>query len=111
MLPVQDSSGRYVGVITARAVAEAVIDADDVGRPVSDVAELPEPVYEDQCIAEAVSALDRSGYTAMPVVSRESCTVLGWMNYQAALRPNATAVSARSVILESDTQPNWSRSG
>ncbi len=84
VLPVLDAAGDYVGVVTARVVAEALADGRHDADPASLVLELPLEVRRDDQLAQAIEALDRSGCAAIPVL--EVNRVVGWISYRVALR-------------------------
>lgn len=89
VLPVAGRDGAYVGVVTARAVAEALAD----GRHDDDAAglavELPVTLRAGQTLDAALSALDASGCAAIPVLGdgpEDRDRVIGWIDYSACLR-------------------------
>ena len=82
LVPVVDREGRYVGVVTARAVAEARQDdpVDAGERTIADLVELPRPVPADADVAAAVHALVGAGAAGLPVVDRMDGTrLVGWV--------------------------------
>jgi CIC family chloride channel protein len=83
VLPVADGSD-YLGVITARAVAEAVSGGDNDTRPAELLLELPVTVSEQDHVDEAIRALDGSGLGALPVLGPEG-RLVGWFDYRQAL--------------------------
>ncbi|XIG72848.1 chloride channel protein (plasmid) [Streptomyces sp. SGAir0957] len=86
-LPVHDPSGAYLGVITARAVAEALAEQPD-GAPtvVGDLAETPTRVTTDQQLATALHALLSATGTGLPVLAADRGEPVGWLSHQGALR-------------------------
>lgn len=85
VLPVTRDDGTYLGVVTARAVSEALADGRHEAAPAHLLVELPSPIREDTDVADAVAALDTSDCGALPVFATEGVDVVGWFDYQAAL--------------------------
>ncbi|TDU83269.1 CIC family chloride channel protein [Kribbella voronezhensis] len=83
VLPVLDAEGEYVGVVTARVVAEALADGRHDADPASLALELPVEVGEDDHLDQAIEALDRSGCAAVPVLT--AGRIAGWISYRTAL--------------------------
>ncbi|WP_221176402.1 chloride channel protein [Nocardioides marmorisolisilvae] len=85
VLPVSDRSGGYAGVVTARAVSEAISDGRHDTSPVDLVIELPVAVRVTDPLDVGIQALDRSGCGAIPVLSGTGTDAVGWFDYQIAL--------------------------
>ncbi|HET9128630.1 MAG TPA: chloride channel protein [Propionibacteriaceae bacterium] len=85
VLPVVDGEGRYVGTVSARAVAEALADGEHDEESVSTVAELPPALHAGDPLAAAIEALDASGGSAVPVLDADDHAVVGWLTHQSAL--------------------------
>jgi CIC family chloride channel protein len=88
-LPVLDRNGAYRGVLTARALAEALAEDEQQDVPVASLAQYPPPVTTDTPIERALDAL-QSSHTPMPVLDPSHTTLLGWLSHQRvliALRP------------------------
>ena len=85
VLPVVDHEGRYVGTVTARAVAEALADGGHDEQPVAMVAELPPALHAADPLGTAIEALDASGVSAVPVLGDQDEAVVGWLTNQSAL--------------------------
>ncbi|WP_329001028.1 chloride channel protein [Kribbella sp. NBC_00709] len=83
VLPVLDDGGEYVGIVTARVVAEALADGRHDAAPASLVLELPILVRPEDHLDQAIEALDRSGCAAVPVL--ESKRLVGWISYRKTL--------------------------
>ncbi|MEP6855041.1 MAG: chloride channel protein [Pedococcus sp.] len=98
VLPVCGPGGRYLGVVTSRAVAEALADGRHDRDLVSDVVEFPPTVSEADRLQEGIVALDISGGAALPVFDPAHEQVLGWLTLRAAL----AAVEPRSPESEED---------
>ncbi len=86
-LPVVDATGRYVGTVTARSVAEALAEEPGAAPTrVGQVAELPTAVTADQPLAQALHALLSAGGTGVPVLDPGHGSPVGWLSHQSALR-------------------------
>lgn len=83
VLPVVGEDGEYVGVVTARVVAEALADGRHDTAPAALVLELPLVVRTEDHLDQAIEALDRSGCPALPVF--DSGRLAGWLSYTTAL--------------------------
>lgn len=95
VLPVIDADGEYVGVVTARVVAEALADGRHDAAPASLVLELPLEVRTEDHLDEAIEALDRSGCAAVPVF--ESKGLAGRISYAMALKAMPARYGAAPV--------------
>ncbi|WP_329311175.1 chloride channel protein [Streptomyces sp. NBC_01262] len=88
-LPVTTPDGRYLGVITARAVAEALAapDIDTAGAPVAagDLAEVPHSVTPGMPLAAALHALVVADGSGLPVLDDHRDAPVGWITHQAIL--------------------------
>ncbi|MEU8836573.1 chloride channel protein [Streptomyces sp900116325] len=86
-LPVIDTTGQFVGTVTAQSVAEALAE-EPGGAPtrVGQLAEPPPPVMTDQTLAHALHALLSAGGTGVPVLDPEHGKPVGWLSHQSALR-------------------------
>jgi CIC family chloride channel protein len=88
-LPVVDPAGRYRGIVTARAIADALADGrhDDVA--IVAVTELPPVVRTDDRLQDTLDALENAR-GPVPVVDSTASNLVGWLTHQdvlAALRP------------------------
>ncbi|MCZ0984758.1 chloride channel protein [Streptomyces diastatochromogenes] len=91
-LPVVDDAGKYLGVVTAQAVAEALAEQPDVTpSTVGQLAEPPAPVTTDQPLAQALHALLSAAGTGLPVLDTNQGKLVGWLSHQSALRSVHTA--------------------
>ncbi len=91
-LPVVDDAGKYLGVVTAQAVAEALAEQPDVTpSTVGQLAEPPAPVTTDQPLAQALHALLSAAGTGLPVLDTNQGKPVGWLSHQSALRAVHTA--------------------
>ncbi|WP_420038027.1 chloride channel protein [Streptomyces sp. cg28] len=86
-LPVHDLSHAYVGIVTARAVAEALAEQPD-GAPAraGDLAESVPRVTVDQRLATALHTLLSATGTGLPVLDPDDGAPVGWLTHQGALR-------------------------
>ncbi|WP_405562142.1 chloride channel protein [Streptomyces sp. NBC_01180] len=89
-LPVIDADDRYVGTVTARAVAEALAETPDgeAGAPATagDLAELPPRLRSDMPLSAALHALVSAPGTGLPVLDADRDAPVGWITHQSALR-------------------------
>ncbi|MDF3301723.1 chloride channel protein [Streptomyces tropicalis] len=86
-LPMIDDSGRYIGVVTAQAVAEALAEQPDAApATVGRLAEPPAHVTTEQPLAQALHTLLSAAGTGVPVLDAERGTPVGWLSHQSALR-------------------------
>ncbi|MGY1437174.1 chloride channel protein [Streptomyces reniochalinae] len=90
VLPVLDTEDRYLGVLTARTVTEALSEpVDEAAHPavtVRDLAESPRPVTADTRLGSALHALVNSPGTGLPVLGADRTRLVGWLTHQSALR-------------------------
>lgn len=85
VLPVVDR-GRLLGVVSARAVSEALADdTESSDITVGHLAELPPPVTSGTVLADALESLVTSDATGIPVIDADH-QLLGWLTHQAVLR-------------------------
>ncbi|MEU2551423.1 chloride channel protein [Streptomyces sp. NPDC013313] len=86
-LPVVDDVGDYVGVITAEAVAEALMEQPEAApASIGRLAEPPTPVTTDQTLTHAVHVLLTSAGAGLPVLDPGRSRPVGWLSYRSALR-------------------------
>lgn len=86
VLPLANAQGRYVGVVTARAVAEALADGQHDIDPAELLVELPITLREDDQLDQAIEALDGSGISAIPVLAAQGDQPVGWIDIRDTLR-------------------------
>ncbi|MFE0631156.1 chloride channel protein [Streptomyces sp. NPDC058864] len=93
-LPVTDCDGQYHGVVTARAVAEALAvartDVSQSAATVRDLTEMPQAVTDRTPLSAALHALITSDGTGLPVLEHGSGRPVGWITHQAVLGVTAT---------------------
>ncbi|MFE2436327.1 CBS domain-containing protein [Streptomyces sp. NPDC048405] len=86
-LPVRDPEGAYLGIVTARAVTEALAEQPDGAPAVTgDLVEMPPCVTADQQLAHALHPLLSASGTGLPVLDAERDEPVGWLSHQGALR-------------------------
>ncbi|MGA5128217.1 chloride channel protein [Streptomyces olivoreticuli] len=90
VLPVVGSSGRYLGIVTARKVAQALAkpaDNDGLEPPptAGQLAEYPAPVTADMPLSAALHALVSSPGTVLPVLDQGHTRLIGWLTQHTAL--------------------------
>ena len=86
VLPLANEQGKYIGVVTARAVAEALADGQDAIDPAKLLVELPVTLRENDQLDQAIEALDGSGISAIPVLAAEGDQPVGWIDIRDTLR-------------------------
>lgn len=86
-LPVRDPEGAYLGIVTARAVTEALTEQPD-GAPstTGDLVEMPPRVTTDQQLVHALQPLLSASGTGLPVLDAGRDEPVGWLSHQGALR-------------------------
>jgi len=85
VLPVANLDGSYLGILTARAVAEALADGEHDTERAAIMTELPARLQEDDTVETAVQALNLSGCGGIPVFGAEGHEPVGWLTYRDAL--------------------------
>ena len=83
-LPVLDSGGSYRGVLTARAVADALADGRHDRTLARDFAELPDSVKSDDRLEATLDALE-SSRGPIPVLTPDGASLVGWLTHQSVL--------------------------
>ena len=85
LLPVTDDAGRYVGIVTARTVADTLADGEHDTTTVGHVVELVTPVHVGQHLDATLPALDSSASAAIPVLDPTGANLVGWLTHQRVL--------------------------
>ncbi len=86
VLPVKNVDGSYLGILTARAVAEALADGHHDTERAAIITELPAHVHEGDTLEEAVHALNLSGCGGIPIFAKGGGgDPVGWVTYRDAL--------------------------
>jgi CIC family chloride channel protein len=83
-LPVVDGSG-YLGVVTARAVADTLADGQHDTAIVASIVERPTAVRADQHLDAALDVLETVVAFAIPVLDSTGDDVIGWLTHQNVL--------------------------
>jgi CIC family chloride channel protein len=91
VLPVTNEDGHYVGIVTARVVAEALADGRHDQSPASLVLESAATVKADAKLGQVIEALDLTGTAAIPVLDEKGDGVIGWVDYARTLRALRTS--------------------
>jgi CIC family chloride channel protein len=84
ILPVLALTGDYLGVVTARGVADALADGRHDAAAAALVTEIPTTIGESDSLESATEALSRNDTSALPVISTEG-VVVGWLDYRTLL--------------------------
>ena len=84
-IPVLDTDGGYIGLVTARGVADALADGEHDEATVESVIERPPPVHAGQTLDDTLDALDSSGIAALPVLDASGENLVGWLTHQQVL--------------------------
>ncbi len=83
MLPVEGESG-FAGVVTSRAIADAMGDEDSESLTVEAVTEQPPLIQMSTTVSAAADVLAAAGATASPVFDDDG-GVVGWLTYEHVL--------------------------
>lgn len=89
-LPVQGPDGRLLGVLSVRDLERAAETESEAAA----LAEEAPPLYADEPLAVAVDWLTSGDREGLPVLSRESDVVVGWIDHRDVLRAYAGGVKA-----------------
>jgi chloride channel protein, CIC family len=84
-LPVTDAEGSFLGVATARAVAEVLSEGGRDTEPVGEVLFVPRPVHADNDLAGALAELVTATPSGLPVLDESGTGLSGWITHQAVL--------------------------
>jgi CIC family chloride channel protein len=83
-LPVVDRHGRYRGIVTARAVAEALSDGAHDNAAIATILELPVTVVVTDPLNSALETLE-TAYGPIPVTDAARENIVGWLAHQDVL--------------------------
>ena len=83
-LAITDHTGTYLGVLTARAVADALADGRHDHTQVGALCELPPTVSSTDRLDQALDTLETSR-GAVPVLDGEHACLVGWLTHQQVL--------------------------
>ncbi len=105
-LPVVDAAGDYLGIVTARALADTVADGQHDATPVASIIEQPATARVDQPLEDTLDALDASPAAAIPVLDHTGANLIGWLTHQQVLsalhsRPVPAATPQRLAATQS----------
>ncbi|MGB8939666.1 MAG: CBS domain-containing protein, partial [Streptomyces sp.] len=90
----------YVGIITARAVAESLAEqAEGAPAVAGDLAELPPLIAADQQLATALHVLLSASGTGLPVLDSDKGEPVGWLSHQGVLRALHSPEASRAPEL------------
>jgi CIC family chloride channel protein len=100
LLPVADAAGRYLGIATARGVAEKMannqFDPEDSSPPVTveAILDTPPTLGTATILRDCLDALEHSSDQPVPVLDRTGDALVGWLTPQAVLRALRTTAGA-----------------
>lgn len=83
-LPVVDRSGSYQGIVTARAVADALSDGEHDQAHVASILEVVTPVKANDRLNTTLVALENAR-NAIPVLDEDHTRLVGWLTHQRVL--------------------------
>jgi CIC family chloride channel protein len=87
-LPVTDSDGTYLGIVTAHTVADTLADGAHDDHNVTTVLEQPTVIGSERTLDDALDVLDTAGAVAVPVVQSRrgsGAELIGWLTHQGVL--------------------------
>ena len=93
-LPTVDPSGRYRGVVTVRAVTQALAEGDAPSTPVSALCELPSSIRADAQLEAALTTLE-TAQGPVAVLDPTGVEVVGWLTHRDVL---AVLVGKRGTV-------------
>jgi CIC family chloride channel protein len=85
VLPVVTDAGDFHGILTARAVADALADGHQRTEHADIITELPAVVRVDDTLDAALQALTVTGCGGIPVFAEDHGMPVGWITYPGAL--------------------------
>ncbi len=86
VLPVTEGDGTFRGILTARAVADALAGGHEHTEHAAIITELPAVIHPDDSLDDALAALTATGCGAIPVFpDDEAPQPVGWITYPSAL--------------------------
>ena len=83
-LPVVDAGGAYLGIVTARAVADTLADGEHDTVPIGSLVERMPAVGTKTDLDAALKVLDEATGSAVPVLD-DGRAVVGWLTHQRVL--------------------------
>lgn len=85
-LPVVDAAGKYLGIVTARAAADALADGEHDTVAVGSILEQSQAVRIGTSLQQSLDALESAAGTAIPVLDDSGRELRGWLTHQAVLK-------------------------
>ncbi len=85
-LPVVDAAGTYLGIVTARAAADALADGEHDLVKVGSILEQSQAVRVGSSLEQSLDALESAVGTAIPVLDESGRELVGWLTHQRVLR-------------------------
>ena len=105
-LPVVDSEGEYLGVATARGVADALADGEHDQATLATVVETPASVRAGHTLDQCLDVLDiAAGAGAVPVLDDAGERVIGWLTHQQVLRALRTTEHSEAMGTPNGASP------
>jgi CIC family chloride channel protein len=104
--PVLGPEGRYLGCLTAQAVAEALDDPDPPAE-ITDLVQRPTVLAADTPPQQILSALTGHGGTGLPVINAQGTALIGWITYEtllARMHPEFVTGPGRGVGFPTSTR-------
>lgn len=83
-LAVLDAEGAYRGVLSARALADALADGEHDQAKIASLTEMPATVAESDLLENTLDALE-TAYGAVPVLDTARTHLVGWLTHQRVL--------------------------
>ncbi|WP_369125425.1 chloride channel protein [Catenulispora pinisilvae] len=84
-LPVTAADGSFLGVASAREVAEVLAEGGRGGEEIGHVAHVPHPLRADAELSAALDALVSADPWGLPVMDAAGTGLSGWITHQAVL--------------------------
>lgn len=97
-LGVVDQSGAYLGVVTARALADALADGEHDHQPVAAIVEAPDTIKINDPLRDALPALE-TAYASVPVLDDDGANLVGWLTHQRVLTAQRRAAAPPEPIV------------
>ena len=107
-LAITDDTGAYLGVLTARAVADALADGQHDDTQVGALCELPPTVTSADRLDQALDTLETSR-GAVPVLDADHAALVGWLTHQQVLAAQRTTHrhhTATATAVKHHERPN-----
>ncbi len=103
-LGVVDHAGAYLGVVTARALADALADGEHDTQRVTSIIEAPDTVKVSDPLRSALPALE-TAYASVPVLDEQEENLVGWLTHQRVLAAQRQAQLSPSSIVNDRRRP------